>query len=209
LRKFAVNTSLSALFLAILSAAPCAQAAEPADAARALPINLDAKSSEIDRINGHVLFRGLKIAQGALAIEADTGEASRLDFEDARWTFKGHVMLEDGATRVYCDEANVAFTGHELRVAVLKGTPARFEKLGRTDKQTAKGRATELEYNLDSGLISLSGDAWVTDGSNEVSGEKLSYDLLRDFVLADSSGGKQVRMRINPPQRKPSTGKTP
>ena len=90
------------------------------------------------------------------------------------------------------------------RVAILK-----VEQYARTDKQPAKGRAVALEYNLDSGLIRLNGDAWVTDGSNEVSGERLSYDLRKDFVLADSSGGKQVRMRINPPPRKGTTGKTP
>jgi lipopolysaccharide export system protein LptA len=118
-------------------------------------------------------------------------------------------VLESGTTRGDCDSAELTFIGHQLRVALLKGTPASFEQRPQTGRQAARGRANSLEYNLDAGVISLGGDAWVSDGSNEVSGERLSYDLRKQFVLADSSGGKQVRMRISPPPRKATTGKAP
>lgn len=204
----------AALAIALLALGTGADPAAAADAATAtepaaLPINLDANSSEIDRTNGHVVFRGLKITQGTLVLQADTAEASRLDFDDSRWVFTGQVVVEDGATRASCDNAELTFIGHQLRVALLKGSPASFERRGRSDQPPSRGRANTLDYNLDAGLIGLSGDAWVTDGSNEVSGERLSYDLRKGFVLAESSEGKKVRMLINPPKRKGTAGKTP
>jgi lipopolysaccharide export system protein LptA len=174
----------------------------------ALPINLDADSSEFDRGKERLVFRGLRIKQGTLAIQADLGEATKLDFDDSRWVFTGHVVVDNGVAKAYCDNAELTFTGHRLRNAVLNGEPARFEQQ-RPDKQLTRGRANTLDYDFDLALIRLSGDAWLSDGANEVSGDHMSYDLKKEFVLADADKGRQVRMRINPPARDRTSGKTP
>lgn len=174
----------------------------------ALPINLDADSSEFDRRSGRLVFHGLRIKQGTLGIRADSAEATKLDFEDSRWLFSGHVVLDNGEAKAYCDNAELTFNGHRLRSAVLKGQPARFEQQ-RIGNRVTQGRAGTLQYNLDSALIQLSGNAWLSDGANEVSGERISYDLRKEFVLADSDRGGQVRMRINPPPREKLGGKKP
>ncbi|HHQ14914.1 MAG TPA: hypothetical protein ENK16_07775, partial [Chromatiales bacterium] len=56
-----------------------------------LPINLDAESSEFDRLNNRLAFTKVHITQGPLDIQADAGSAARLDFEDTVWTFSGQV----------------------------------------------------------------------------------------------------------------------
>jgi lipopolysaccharide export system protein LptA len=46
----------------------------------------------------------------------------------------------------------------------------------------------------------MSEDAWLSDGANEVSGNRISYDLISEYIIADSDETGQVRMKINPPQ---------
>jgi hypothetical protein len=52
-------------------------------------------------------------------------------------------------------------------------------------------------------------NAWLSDGANEVSGERISYDLRREYVTADAEKGGQVRMKINPPPRDKKNGSAP
>jgi lipopolysaccharide export system protein LptA len=198
---------LAALLVELL--APAALAAPPLEnpLTSDVPINLDAESSEFDRPSGRLVFHKVHITQGVLGIQADSGEALRLDFEDSRWVFTGHVILTNGPATTVCDSAELSFKGHRLRTATLRGDPARFEQ--RRDQKVTTGRANLVEYDVTGGLIRLSRNAWLSDGANEVSGDRVSYDLQKDFVLADSDAGGKVRMRINSAAVKKSRGQAP
>lgn len=171
---------------------------------RSLPINLDADSSEFDRRSERLRFKGLYITQGALAIRADEAEADRLDFEDTVWTFSGNVLIENSTTRVWSDDAEVTFLNHQVDTATLQGSPARFEQVREEDDRITRGRSDVMDYTLASGIISMTGDAWVSDGANEVTGPRIAYDVARDLIKAAGDDDGQVRMRIIPPEdRKP------
>ena len=47
-----------------------------------MPITIDADSSEFDYETSRLVFRGLRVDQGTLGIEADLGETDKLDFTD-------------------------------------------------------------------------------------------------------------------------------
>jgi lipopolysaccharide export system protein LptA len=166
----------------------------------ALPIDLEAASSEFDRRNNRLVFRSMHIRQGTLNITADIGEATKLDFENARWRFTGNVVIENQGATVWCDDAELVFLGHQLRSATLNGKPARFQQ-PRVGGKLTEGRAGTIDYNVTGGIIRLVSGAWLSDGANEVTGERISYDLRREYVTADSEKGGQVRMKINPPAR--------
>ena len=168
---------------------------------RTAPINLDAESSEFDRRNDRLSFTGLRIQQGELGITADNAEASRLDFEDSTWTFRGNVVIESPTTRAWSNTAEVRFLNHRLETARLTGEPARFEQQQAEKEQVTQGRAVVMEYELASSMIRLLDDAWVSDGTNEVSGPRIAYDLAREFIIADSDDSGQVRMKIKPSER--------
>jgi lipopolysaccharide export system protein LptA len=170
---------------------------------KTLPIALDADSSELDRKNDKLLFKGLRITQGSLHIEADNAEANKLDFENSRWVFSGNVIIENIGTKAYCDNAEVFFENHRVQSAVMRGGPARFRQIRLEDNLQTQGRAQTLEYDLQSGLISMSEDAWLSDGSNEVSGDRITYDLVKEYIIADADESGQVRMKINPPEKQP------
>ncbi len=188
-----------------LCAAIAAQAQEvPAidiELQKTLPITLDADSSEFDRKNDRLKFRGLRITQGALGIQADEAEANQLDFEDSLWIFKGNVVIDSENTTAYGDDAQLVFREHRLRSATLRGTPARFEQERVEEDEITQGRANMMEYDMDSGIIRMADDAWLSDGANEVSGARITYDLTREYILADADESGQVRMKIIPPER--------
>jgi lipopolysaccharide export system protein LptA len=167
---------------------------------KTLPIDLDAESSEFDRKKNKLFFRGLTIKQGMLRIKADEATASRLDFENTRWEFSGTVIIENAGTTVRCDYADILFRDHQIRSAMMRGQPVTFERLRIDEERQTEGHANRMEYDVDAGIIRMLDDAWLSDGANEVSGNRISYDLNREYIIADADGDGQVRMKIIPPK---------
>lgn len=199
----------SALAAALYLAVSSAFAQTPDLAAQAQqPIDLQADSSEFDRRKNRLVFRKLTITQGTMNITADRADATRLDFEDSRWVFEGNVVIDNQGARIWCDRAELDFGGHQLNRALLTGSPARFQQPRPKSAQT-DGRARSMEYDVGAALIRLAGNAWISDGANEVTGDRISYDLRREYVIADAGKGEQVRMKINPPPRKENGGTAP
>jgi len=165
---------------------------------RSAPISLDAASSEFDRRNDRLSFTDLTIRQGELGISADQAIATRLDFDDSVWMFTGNVVIQSTNTRAWSDAAQVRFINHRLQSARLTGQPARFEQKREAKEQLTQGRARIMEYDLETNLIRMTDDAWVSDGANEVSGPSIAYDLTREFIIADGDAQGQVRMKIQP-----------
>lgn len=168
-----------------------------------LPIDLDAAFSELDRRNNRLIFRQLKISQGALGIRADEATADPADFDNSVWVFTGNVNIVNAGTTASCDRAELTFRENRLRKAVLTGKPARFSQAGTDRGPPTEGRGGTLEYDLDAATIQMSGDAFLSDGKNEVAGSRIAYDLRREVVTAGGADGGQVRMRITPEQKPP------
>ena len=65
-----------------------------------------------------------------------------------------------------------------------------------------QGRAGTIEYDVRNDTVRLAGDAWLTDGQNEIRGQKLVYDIGKQRVAANpgatEAGG--VKITINPKQ---------
>ena len=175
---------------------------------KTLPINLDADSSEFDRKNNILYFRGLHITQGIFSVEADEATVAKLDFENSRWIFIGNVVIESEDAKAYSDRAEVLFQEHHIKNAVMSGDPVRFSQVNLESGKTTEGHANSVEYDLASGVIRMSDDAWLSDGANEVSGDRISYDLISEYIIADSNETGQIRMKINPPQNS-NTESTP
>ncbi len=188
--------------LIVLSGTATAQTAPDIGLIRTLPIDLDAESSEFDRKKNRLYFHGLTIKQGQLNIRADEATATRLDFENMRWEFSGSVVIENAGTIARCDKADILFRDHRIRNARMEGQPATFKRLRIDEKRQTEGRANLMEYDVDAGIIKMSNDAWLSDGANEVSGNRISYDLNREYIIADADDDGQVRMKIIPPEDK-------
>jgi len=167
-----------------------------------LEIKLEADSSDIDRKNNRLVFYNVRVTQGPIDIRADRADGSGLEFENTDWVFSGNVRISSDTTRIEADEAELSFVDHKLRHAVVKGSPVAFQHERPAADAPTEGRANQVDFDFDTQVLRLSGDAWLAEGTNQISGEHILYDITRERVLAGSNGesDERVRITITPPR---------
>ena len=171
-----------------------------------LPISLDADSTDYDGKNSMLMFKGLRLSQGNIGIEADEGRASKLDFEDSVWRFTGNVIIDVENGHIECDSADLQFLEHQLMVADIVGTPATVERTREGSDETTYAEAGILRYDLKAGTIEFSEDATITEGGNQISSSFLVYNIQEQRINAQSSGDGENRVKIVYTPRDPDAG---
>jgi len=193
--------------VALLGAVPFARAQTGLPPGNSeLPINLEAASSDFDYRNNTLLFRRVKITQGGLEVTAQQASATGLEFNNSEWRLQGDVKIMVPGGKLQSSEARVMFRNNAIASASIKGAPAQFEQQLKERNQVARGRAAAIDYDVKAATVRLTGDAWLTDGNNEIRGNTLVYDIGRERVQANPSekdpGGVQIT--INPPKKTPA-----
>lgn len=165
------------------------------------PIQLDAQSSELDYGNNQLLFRKVKISQGAMSVAADQAHATGLDFENSHWVFQGNVRIVMAQGQLTSDEADVTFEKKVLSKALITGKPAAFEQHAPQNGKPVQGRAETIDYNVAKGVVRFANNAWLSDGQNEIRGESLRYNVLERKMVAEATdqGSQRVHITITPP----------
>ncbi|MCK5325328.1 MAG: hypothetical protein KAJ57_04945 [Woeseiaceae bacterium] len=165
-----------------------------------LPISLDADSTDYDGRNSMLMFRGLRLSQGNIGIEADEGRASNLDFEDSIWRFSGNVIIDVENGHIECDTADLQFVNHQLTLATIGGAPATFELKRVGSDETTYAEAGKLRYDLTAGIIEFSEDATITEGGNQISSNYLIYNIIEQRIKAQGSpdGDGKVKITYTP-----------
>jgi len=192
LKEINIRAILSLLLLPVCAAAQLTDLR--------LPISLDADSTDYDGKSSMLMFRGLRLSQGNIGIEADEGRASNLDFEDSVWQFSGNVIIDVENGHIECDTADLQFANHQLTVATIGGAPATFELKRVGSEETTYAEAGKLRYDLTSGVIEFSEDATITEGGNQISSNYLVYNIVEQRINAQGSpdGDGKVRITYTP-----------
>ncbi|MGC1521080.1 MAG: lipopolysaccharide transport periplasmic protein LptA [Steroidobacteraceae bacterium] len=166
-------------------------------------ILLDAQSSELDYKNSNLVFRKVRISQGAMSVAADQAQATGLDFENSHWVFRGNVKIGMEQGQLTADEANVTFAKKLLAKAVVNGNPAAFEQRIVKTGKLAQGHADTIDYDVTKGVVHLSKNAWMSDGEREIQGESLKYNVVTQTIVAEGSeqGSQRVHIIITPPAK--------
>ncbi len=185
-----VNLRPDRLIAWLLLAAACGGAG--AQERPSLPIQLKASSLDFDSQKGVVEYGAVTITQGGIKISADRAVTTGVDFEDSKWQFSGTVRITTPESALASDTAEVRFAGGEIQSAAITGGPATFEQKRKED--LAQGRARRIDYDLKRGTVELAGDAWLTDGKTEITGEKLVYSTANQRVVSQ----QQVLITIQP-----------
>jgi lipopolysaccharide transport protein LptA len=191
----------AALALALALAACAAGAQERGQ----LPIKVEARSSDFDYQASVLVFNEITISQGDVRITALRARASGLDFEDSSWEFSGTVRIAMTDSNLASDSARVRFSGGRIQSATVTGAPASFEQ--KRNEQVAQGRANRIDYDLGRGTVELAGDAWLTDGRNEITSSTLVYSTVNQRVISR----EPVTFTIQPrePAPEPAPAATP
>jgi len=194
-----VNLRPDRLIAWLLLAAACGGA--DAQERPSLPIQLKASSLDFDSQKGVVEYGAVTITQGGIKISADRAVTTGVDFEDSKWQFNGTVRITTPESALASDTAEVRFAGGEIQSAAVTGGPATFEQKRKED--LAQGRAKRIDYDLKRGTVELAGDAWLTDGQTEITGEKLVYSTANQRVVSQ----EQVLITIQPSEAVPDKAK--
>jgi lipopolysaccharide export system protein LptA len=183
-------------FIALLLLMPGLAAAQASDLR--LPISLDADSTNYDGQSSMLVFRGLRLSQGSIGIEADEGRATKLDFQDSVWRFKGNVVIDVDNGHIECASADLKFADHKLMVATIMGEPATFEMSRPDSDDVTRGEAERLVYNLDTQIIEFSGDAKFSESGNQIASSFIAYNIAEQRINAESSGDEKVKITFTP-----------
>ena len=113
-----------------------------------------------------------------------TSDSLSVNQTDGSATFSGNVVIGQGDMRLQAEN---------VRVEYAQGDTSRIQKLHASGgvtlaSATEAAEAREAVYEVPSGTIVLSGDVLLTQGSNVMSGQKLTVDL--------SSGTGQMDGRV-------------
>ncbi len=191
------SSLLKAGIAVMLAAAAGAALAQTPDRSQ-LPIKVEAKGpTDFDTQNGVLIFNSITISQGDVRITADRAVATGLDFEESRWEFSGSVRIKTLEAQLASDTARVRFSKGEIDSASITGSPATFEQ--KRKEELARGRANRIDYDLGRGAVELAGDAWLSDGSTEITGATLVYSTVTQRVLSD----REVTITIQPGESAP------
>ena len=185
---------------ALLLAAACAAASGAQEGAQ-LPIQLKASSLNFDSQKGVVEYGAVTITQGDIRISADRAVTTGVDFQDSKWQFSGTVRITMPESSLASDTAEVRFAAGEIQSAAITGAPATFEQ--KRKEELAQGRASRIDYDLKRGTVELDGNAWLSDGKTEITGEKLVYSTTNQRVVSR----EQVLITIQPNEPAPEKPK--
>jgi len=188
------NKSSQVLALGVLALLPVLTLPQQDDLR--IPLQLDADFTDLDGKSSMIRFRGLRLTQGSLGITANEGRATKMDFEDSVWHFDGDVVIDVNDGHIESDSAEMQFSGYELRLATLVGSPATFRLIRPGSDEETYAEAGKLEYNLETGVIEFSEQAMITEGGNQIASNYLVYNIREQRINASSGGDGEPKVRI-------------
>jgi len=197
-RTTVVSRALGVLRAGLLALAVLPWAASGQEPDLQLPISVDADAFDYDGKTSMLMYSGLKLTQGSIAVQADTARASSLDFEDSVWHFSGNVVIDGPQGHVECDSADVRFRDHQLQSARITGSPATFELRRPDSRADTRAQAQNLVYDFAEGVVEFSGNAVITEGGNRISSDYLVYNIAEQRIKAQSEGDGKVRIKYTP-----------
>jgi lipopolysaccharide transport protein LptA len=187
---------LAAVVIALLGAGAVAQTDR-----RNLPIEFAQKSLEIDLATNDAVMHDLVITQGDVRIEAAEARVSGgLDTKNSRWTITGNVRIKAEGGSLRSDRAVISFNDNVITRATITGAPAEFEQMRAGSADPARGHAKTIDYELDTGNVSLREGAWLSVGCTEMRSDELVYNIrtqrVRGQALAGGTVGSDGRPRF-------------
>jgi lipopolysaccharide export system protein LptA len=118
---------------------------------------------------------------------------------DGVTTLRGNVDIRQGTLRITADEAEVQKVDGRVNSVTFRGQPASLQQ-EIEEQGLVRAIANVIEYQVASGLVTLSGDADVRHPQYQISGELLTYDLnIQHFQgSSDESGNGRIHILLDP-----------
>ncbi len=134
--------------------------------------------------------------QQALEVNANSTDGT---LGDGITTLRGDVDIRQGSLHITADEAEVNKVDGRVSSVTFRGQPAFLEQ-EIEEQGLVQATANVIDYQVASGLVTLTGNADVKHPQYQISGESLTYDLnIQHFQgSGDESGDNRIHIRLDP-----------
>lgn len=118
---------------------------------------------------------------------------------DGVTTLRGNVDIRQGTLRITADEAEVKKVDGRVGSVTFRGQPAFLEQ-EIEEQGLVQARANVIDYQVASGIVTLTGNADVKHPQYQISGELLTYDLnIQHFQgSSDENGNGRIHILLDP-----------
>lgn len=148
----------------------------------------------------------LLVATSVQALSSDKDEpiqlaADSVDVDEGRGlsVYKGDVDLRQGSMRLQADTVTVKQQGRQPNRIIAEGSVRFVQDSG---KGPVNARARKAEYEVNSEVLELTGDASLTQAGDTMKSDRIIYDRVRHKVKAGAAaqGRQRVQITIQPPK---------
>ncbi len=121
-------------------------------------------------------------------------------------TYTGNVLITQGSVRIEADSIVVNLTSNRsIKDATAQGRPARFQQQISTEKGLARGEGQSVVYDAQAGIVTLTGNALLTQDGARFSGNSIRYSITKGDVEALGNTQNRVKIVIPPNQNPVAT----
>lgn len=133
--------------------------------------------------------------QEPLDVKADATDGT---LGDGLATLKGNVEIRQGSLVIIADIANVSKADGRVKHIELTGNPVHLQQ-EIENEGLVTAEAARIEYEVATGLVTLTGNADVTHPQYHISGEKLVYDMnIQHFQGSGGNENGRIQIRLDP-----------
>lgn len=142
----------------------------------------------------------------AFALPEDANQPIRLTADRATYsertgitTYSGNVVITQGTLKITAANIIVNLSDdRSITSAVATGSPATFEQVVSAEKGIARGQGSKIDYNAATGIVTLTGNAHLTQAGASFSGNVIRYSLKVGDVEANAGSGRRVELVLPP-----------
>lgn len=122
-------------------------------------------------------------------------------------TYTGNVVIEQGTMKLQADSIVATLNSkREIQTITAKGQLAKFQQQIDANRGLARGEAQQIVYNADTGILTLTGRAYLYQDGSSIRGESLKYSMNKGDVEAQGSSSNRVQIIIPPSSSKSFPG---
>ncbi|MCH4247356.1 lipopolysaccharide transport periplasmic protein LptA [Acinetobacter populi] len=156
----------------------------------------------------------LLLANVAYAIPSDRNQPITLEADKATFnektgitTYTGNVVIQQGTLKFQASSivANLN-SSNKIQLITAQGSPAKFQQQMDTKGGIAKGEGRNIKYNAETGIITLSGNAFLSQNGATFKGENLTYSMNKGDIEANGGNNGRIQIVIPPSAQQSFSG---
>lgn len=144
--------------------------------------------------------------------------ADRATFNDKTGvtTYSGNVVIEQGTMKLHANSIVAQLNANkQVSVVTATGSPAKFQQQMDGNKGLARGEAQKIVYNAETGILNMSGNAFLDQNGASIRSSTLRYSMNKGDIEANGgvsgsgqggSNGGRVKIVIPPSSTKTFPG---